>query len=139
MNTKHWNLLRFFVLLVLWTVAGAIFSSLVRGSFVTTYYAGSGFRWVNMAIILIAAGAFGGYWLYMQQAALTSARMRLRASFAFHLGAFGLILLGIGIYALVDKPINNGWILLMAGWGVVVITHGLLARCIQDAPEDIFV
>ena len=99
----------------------------------------SGFRWLNAAIILVAASAFSCYWLYAQRTEVASAKTRFRGSFAFHLGAFGLTLLSVGIYALFDKPVDYGWLMLMLGWGIVVITHGLLTRRIQDAPEDIFV
>ncbi len=139
MSIKHWNLLKFFGWVVMWGIAGAVFSDLIRTSFITTYWAGSGFRWLNTAIILIAVGAAGGYWVYTQQAEISGTKTRLKTALAFHAGAFALILPGVGLYALADKPINNNWLFLMIGWGIIVTGHGILAWYIKRTPEDIFV
>lgn len=139
MSIKHWNLLKFFGWVVLWGIAGAVFSNWLRDSFVATYWSGSGFHWLNTAIILIAVGVAGGYWMYAQQTEIRGTKTRLKTALAFHAGAFALILLGVGLYALAEKPIDNKWLSLMIGWGIIVVGHGILAWRVKRTPEDIFV
>lgn len=137
--SRAWNLFKFFVWLMVWLIVGAVIAGQLERSFVNVYFADNGFYWVRLFVILGLVGAAGSYWLYVYQMGWSGGRTRLRAAFAFHLGAFILSLFAVGIYALFNRPVNSGWLLWLAGWGIVVAVHGILARHIGDAPEDVFV
>jgi|GEM_PF-6604076 len=139
MNGKGWNLLKFFIWLVGWTIAGALVADQLRRSFIHTYFADSGFRWVQAIIALTATGMSGGYWIYVQRMAVSGTRTRFKVGWPFHAGAFVMVLLVVGAYALIDKPVNDNWLFVLAGWGGVVAIHGILSRRLDDAPEDLFV